>query len=111
MHASVGSMPLVFGIADGWSHIVAGFLGLSAAFLIVKSGRAHRRVWFENIFGLVDILLVACTLSLFILHDITPHGVMMYAVFLPAPLWLWCHIVSIYKLWTLDDNEAVVCRM
>lgn len=98
MQASLGSMPLAFGIVDGWTHISAGFFGLIAAFSIATGNNGVRRAWFANIFGLSDILIVASTLSLVILSDITPHGSMMYAVFLPAPLWLWFHVVSISKL-------------
>lgn len=98
----LGNMPLMFGILDGWTHISAGFLGLIAAFSIargsVSAAAGVRRAWFANIFGLVDILIVASTLSLLLLTELTPHHSMMYAVFLPAPLWLWFHIVSITKL-------------
>ncbi|VAW59526.1 hypothetical protein MNBD_GAMMA11-2909 [hydrothermal vent metagenome] len=96
--ASLGSMPLLFGIIDGWMHICAGFLGLIAAFMLMQSRCATKYVWFANLFGLADILIVASTLSLFILEDITPHGSMMYAVFLPAPLWFWFHLISMYRL-------------
>ena len=98
MQASLGSMPLLFGIIDGWTHIAAGFFGLIAAYSFAESVHSVRRAWFANLFGLFDILIVASTLSLLILSDITPHGSMMYAVFLPAPLWLWFHLISIYKL-------------
>ncbi len=111
MHASVGGMPLIFGIIDGWSHIAAGFFGLVAAFSVASNAEdATRRAWFANLFGLTDILVVASTLSLLILHEITPHGVMMYAVFLPAPLWLWFHLISIYKLVTDKGEEGKVCH-
>jgi len=96
--ASLGSMPLLFGIVDGWTHIAAGFFGLVAAFSMTANLDAVKRAWFANVFGLADILIVASTLSLLILQDITPHGNMMYAVFLPAPLWLWFHLISIHKL-------------
>jgi len=98
MQASLGSMPLVFGIVDGWTHISAGFFCLIAAFSVATGNNGVRRAWFANIFGLLDILIVASTLSLVILSDITPHGSMMYAVFLPAPLWLWFHVISILKI-------------
>ena len=65
---------------------------------------AVKRAWFANLFGLADILIVASTLSLLILQDITPHGNMMYAVFLPAPLWLWFHLISIHKLMTNQET-------
>lgn len=96
--ASTGVLPAEFGIVDGWTHISAGFLGLVSAFTLVKGANGLRRAWFANIFGLLDILIVASTLSLLLLPSITPHHSMMYAVFLPAPLWLWFHLVSIWKL-------------
>jgi len=106
MQASLGEMPLLFGIIDGWTHISAGFFGLIAAFSMASGINAKRRAWFANMFGLLDILIVASTLSLFILDDITPHGSMMYAVFLPAPLWLWAHLISIYKLVKEKDDSS-----
>jgi hypothetical protein len=98
MLASLGSLPKTFGIIDGWTHIAAGFFGLIAAFALARGADGVRRAWFANIFGVADILVVASTLSLVLLADITPYHTMMYAVFLPAPLWLWFHIVSIWKL-------------
>ncbi len=98
MQASLGAMPLLFGIIDGWTHIAAGFFGIVAAYLVAINTNSVKHIWFANVFGLLDILIVASTLSFVILSDITPHGNMMYAVFLPAPLWLWFHLISIYKL-------------
>lgn len=98
MQASLGILPTGFGIADGFTHIGAGFFGLIAAFSLAAGVDGARRAWFANIFGLVDILIVASTLALVLLPDIGPYHNMMYAVFLPAPLWLWFHIVSIWKL-------------
>jgi len=102
--ASLGNMPLLFGIVDGWMHICAGFLGLSAAFMRIHRPASVKYLWFANLFGMADILIVASTLSLLILVDITPHGSMMYAVFLPAPLWLWFHLISIYRLTGRGQN-------
>ena len=98
MMASLGNLPKTFGILDGWTHISAGFLGLIAAFALARGADGVRRAWFANIFGLADILVVASTLSLILLPTLTPHHSMMYAVFLPAPLWLWFHLISIWKL-------------
>ncbi|MEE9346186.1 MAG: hypothetical protein V3U88_11325 [Methylococcales bacterium] len=107
MQASLGNMPLVFGIVDGWTHIAAGFFGLIAAFSMESNTDAVRRAWFANLFGLLDILIVASSLSLVILHDITPHGSMMYAVFLPAPLFLWFHLISIWKLMQKEEIHSL----
>lgn len=98
MHAGVGVLPQSFGIVDGFTHIGAGFFGLVAAGSVAADGDVERRTWFANLFGLADILVVASSLALVLLPDIGPHHPMMYAVFLPAPLWLWFHIVSIVKL-------------
>ena len=98
MQASLGALPLAFGIIDGYTHISAGFFGLIAAFSVASSKDGSRRAWFANIFGLADILIVASSLALILLPQIGPHHSMMYAVFLPAPLWLWFHVVSISKL-------------
>jgi hypothetical protein len=98
MMASIGSLPRTFGIMDGWTHIAAGFFGLIAAFALARGADRVRLAWFANIFGVADILVVASTLSLVLLPTLTPYRTMMYAVFLPAPLWLWFHIVSIWKL-------------
>ncbi|MCX7220757.1 MAG: hypothetical protein NTY70_18045 [Burkholderiales bacterium] len=98
MFASLGVLPQAFGIIDGFTHIGAGFFGLIAAFSVASAVQGNRRAWFANLFGLTDILIVASTLALILLPQIGPHHPMMYAVFLPAPLWLWFHLVSIWKL-------------
>lgn len=106
MQASLGNMPLAFGIVDGWTHISAGFFGLVAAFSFASAANGVRRAWFANIFGLLDILIVASSIALILLPEIGPHHSIMYAVFLPAPLWLWFHLISIRKL-LLDKGESV----
>jgi hypothetical protein len=99
MQASLGTLPQTFGILDGFTHISAGFFGLIAAFSLAVDVNGVRRAWFANIFGLADILIVASTLALVLLPHIGPHHSMMYAVFLPAPLWFWFHIISIWRLY------------
>ncbi len=108
MQASLGGLPLTFGILDGWTHIAAGFFGLIAAFSFATHTDEVRRAWFANIFGMADILVVASTLALVLLPTITPHHAMMYAVFLPAPLWLWFHLISIWKLLGKDRSTVQV---
>ncbi|MBI5817110.1 MAG: hypothetical protein HZB09_01655 [Candidatus Yonathbacteria bacterium] len=105
MQASLGILPTGFGIVDGYTHIGAGFFGLIAAFSLAQGVNGTRRAWFANIFGLADILVVASSLALVLLKDIGPYHSMMYAVFFPAPLWLWLHIISI---WKLVGNSKVV---
>lgn len=104
MYASLGVLPQTFGIIDGFTHIGAGFFGLLAAFTLASGVNGERHAWFANLWGLTDILIVASTLALVLLPEIGPHHPMMYAVFLPAPLWLWFHVISIAKL--VNPNAA-----
>ena len=106
MLASTGDLPQAFGILDGYTHIGAGFFGLIAAFSVAASINGERRAWIANIFGLVDILVVASTLALVLLPQIGPHHPMMYAVFFPAPLWLWFHVASIWNLLQAKNNQT-----
>lgn len=91
-------LPRTFGIIDGFTHITAGLLGLAAAWACSKGKGATTLPWIANIFGLGDILIVASSIAFVLLGDIGPHHPMMYAVFGAAPVWLWLHVVSIYRL-------------
>jgi len=104
MQASLDVLPLTFGIVDGYTHIGAGFFGLIGAFSVAAGIQGARRAWFANIFGLLDILVVASTLAFILLPQIGPHHPMMYAVFLPAPLWIWFHVISIWKLMRKQED-------
>ncbi len=106
VQASTGDLPAAFGIVDGITHISAGFFGLIAAYALAAGVDGSRRAWFANLFGLADILIVASSLALLLLPQIGPHHPMMYAVFLPAPLWLWFHLISIAKL--LRERGAAI---
>lgn len=96
MQAALGVLPTTFGILDGFSHVAAGFLGLLAAYLVQRES-SKAALWTANVFGLGDILVVASTLALVLLPEITPRHSMMLAVFLPAPIWAWLHVISIYR--------------
>lgn len=98
MLAAYQILPMIFWVIDGWTHISAGFFGIIAAYTASKKLYANSRIIFANIFGIVDIIIVASTIALLLLPEITPYSSMMYAVFLPAPLWFWFHIVSLYRV-------------
>jgi hypothetical protein len=102
--AASGDLPVAFGIVDGVTHVSAGFLGLVSAYALSSGSNGARRAWFANLFGLADILVVASSLALLLLPQIGPHHPMMYAVFLPAPLWLWFHLISIARLLKQRDQ-------
>lgn len=104
VQAASGDLPAAFGVIDGLSHISAGFFGLIAAHALATGIDGARRAKFANLFGLADILVVASSLALLLLPQIGPHHPMMYAVFLPAPLWLWFHLVAMAKLRTACDS-------
>lgn len=106
IQGGLGLLPAAFGLIDGLTHISAGFFGLIAAFSVAAGVEGRRRTWFANAFGLGDILIVATSLAFVLLKDIGPHHPMMYAVFLPAPLWLWAHVISIYKLIKENDQAG-----
>lgn len=105
LQAGIGLLPLGFGIIDGFSHITAGFLALIAAVLVGRAPSRLGPVIAANAFGLLDILVVASSIALILLPEMTPHHPMMYAVFLPAPIWLWLHIVSFAKLVRADHKQ------
>ena len=104
MQAGTGVLPRTFGVLDGFTHIGAGFFALIAAFSVAAGIEGRRRAWFPNLFGLADILIVASSLALILLPEVGPHHSMMYAVFLPAPLWLWFQLVSIWRLLGHEDG-------
>lgn len=109
IQGGLGLLPATFGLIDGLTHISAGFFGLIAACCIASGAAGRRRAWFANAFGLADILIVATSLAFVLLNDIGPHHPMMYAVFLPAPLWLCAHVLSIYKL--VEDRGRVEANL
>ncbi|MEL7158503.1 MAG: hypothetical protein AAFN30_18160 [Actinomycetota bacterium] len=96
--AGEGILPRTFGIVDGFTHASAGFMGLAAAWVAAQANGSTVLPWIANVFGLVDILVVATSIAFVLLGDIGPHHPMMYAVFAPAPVWLWLHVVSIFRL-------------
>lgn len=89
---------------DNKFHLPIG-LSLFSWLLLLHLGLSTKSLFAENMSGLFDILIVAITLSFLILEDITPQGSMMYAVFLPAPIWLGAHIITIYKLLIESKKE------
>lgn len=93
-----GSLPLVFGLADGLTHMTAGALGLAAAAALRRTPGGRRSAWIANLFGLGDIAVVLSTIALLLLPEMGPSHPMMYAVFLPAPFWFWWHVLSLRRL-------------
>ncbi len=95
-------LPQTFGVIDGYTHVTAGFLGLLAAWGADRSS-GTALLWLANAFGLIDILIVATSIAFVLLDEIGAEHPIMYAVFLPAPVWLWLHVVSLYRLVFVDE--------
>ncbi|MBI1820587.1 MAG: hypothetical protein HYR79_02650 [Nitrospirae bacterium] len=106
MESSLGIMPKEFGIADGITHITAAFLALKAGILYARGDRSRGGLWFANLFGLLDIVVVALGISFVMLKEITPYHNVMYAVFFVAPIFIGLHFVSLVKLATNKSEGA-----
>lgn len=98
IEATLGIMPSYFGIADGVTHITAAFLAMKAAILHASGDKNRGTIWFANLFGLLDIVVVATGIAFVLLQDITPYHNVMYAVFFVAPIFIGLHVVSMLKL-------------
>lgn len=107
LQGAIGILPKGFAILDGIMHVSAGFFGLIASYSLAARLSGERRAWFANLFGLADILIVASTLAFVLLPEIGPFHSMMYAVFLPAPIWFWCHVISIWKLCRVGERKEL----
>ncbi|MEL6110959.1 MAG: hypothetical protein AAFU85_33550 [Planctomycetota bacterium] len=98
IEGGLGIMPQSFAILDGITHITAAFLCMKAAVLIQNKTSKHGELWTANLFGLTDIVVVACGLSFFLLGEVGPnHNVMLAALF-AAPVFINLHFVSLWKL-------------
>ena len=100
----LGVLPQGFAIADGITHITAAFLCLKAAVLVQAKAAEHGELWTANLFGLIDIVVVASGLALFLLGEVGPHHNVMLAALFAAPVFINLHLVSLWKL--VADREA-----
>ncbi len=100
IEAILGIMPPAFAILDGGTHISAAFLALIVAILYKSQWSSQRSLWIANLFGLLDIGVVAIGISFYLLEIITPHHNLMYAAFFAAPIFITLHLVGLYKLST-----------
>lgn len=104
IESTLGVMPPYFGIADGITHITAGFLAMKAAILCARGENNRGGIWIANIFGLLDIVVVALGIAFVMLHkDISPYHNVMYAVFFAAPIFIGLHFISMLKL--IQENK------
>ncbi len=94
----LGFMPKTFSIMDGIFHITSAFLALKSGLLYARGQKNIKEVWFANLFGLTDIVIVALGISFVLLNDVGPNHNMMYAAFFAAPIFVAFHFISLIKL-------------
>lgn len=94
----LGQMPQGFSIVDGFFHITSAFLALKSGLLWAQRKNNKGEIWFANIFGLTDIVIVALGIPFSLLASVGPNHNMMYAAFFATPLFVLFHIFSLAKL-------------
>jgi len=94
----LGQLPKGFSIADGIFHILSAFLALKSGLLYAQRKDNIGEVWFANLFGLTDIVIVALGIPFALIAEVGPNHNMMYAAFFAAPLFVLFHVLSIIKL-------------
>lgn len=100
IEAVYGFIPINYGVIDGIMHITSAFLALTLAVYIARGCKCTRSLILVNLFGLLDIVIVAAGISFMILPEIgTEHNVFL-AVFYAAPIFIWLHLISLYKAFT-----------
>jgi len=92
-------MPSGYGVVDGVLHITTAFLATTLAIYIARGCACTKSLILVNLFGLLDIVIVAAGIAFMILPDIgTGHNVFL-AVFFAAPIFIWLHLISLYKVY------------
>ena len=100
IEAVYGIIPTSYGVVDGIMHITSAFLALTLAVYLARGCRCSRSLILVNLFGLLDIVIVAAGIAFMILPEIgTEHNVFL-AVFYAAPIFIWLHLISLYKVFT-----------
>lgn len=94
----LGSMPPAFAIADGLTHITAAVLALWTSWMLGKGWFGPRVLWLTNLFGLLDIVVVAAGIAFVLLPKIGPYHNVMYAAFFAASIFIALHLLSIRSL-------------
>jgi len=99
VEAVFGIMPSSYGVVDGILHITTAFLATTLAIYIARGCDCTKSLILVNLFGLLDIIIVAAGIAFMILPDIgTGHNVFL-AVFFAAPVFIWLHLFSLWKVY------------
>lgn len=106
--AAFGLMPTDSGVLHGSMHVATATFCLFAAITFLR-GSAGARGWilFANLFGLVDILTTAYGLAFVSFEQMGVTHSINLAVFWPAPVYFWLHLVSLWALRHPQDHQGV----
>ena len=92
-------IPAGYGALDGILHIATAFLATTLAIYVARGAKVTKSLIMVNIFGLLDIVIVAYGIAFFILSDIGVEHNVFYAVFFAAPIFICLHLISLYKVY------------
>jgi hypothetical protein len=99
-------IPAGYGAVDGILHITTAFLATTLAIYVARGAKVTKSLIMVNIFGLLDIMVVAGGIAFFILSDIGVDHNVFYAVFFAAPIFIWLHLISLYKVYLESKNQG-----
>ena len=105
IEAVFGIIPAGYGAVDGILHIATAFLATTLAIYVARGAKVTKSLVLVNLFGLLDIVVVAAGIAFFILSDIGIEHNVFYAVFYAAPIFIWLHLISLYKVY--KENKKV----
>ena len=92
-------IPAGYGAVDGILHISTAFLATTLAIYVARGAKVTKSLIMVNLFGLLDIVVVAGGIAFLILSDIGVDHNVFYAVFFAAPIFIWLHLISLYKVY------------
>jgi len=104
VEAAYNIIPIGYGVIDGILHITTAYLATTLAIYIAHGYQSTKSLIAVNLFGLLDIVIVAYGIAFFILNDIGVNHNVFYAVFFAAPIFIWLHIISLFKIYKGDKK-------
>jgi len=105
VEAAFGIIPINYGVADGLLHITTAFLSVTLAVYIARQCHCKKSIILVNIFGLFDIVVVAAGIAFVIIGEIGSEHNVFLAVFFAAPIFIWLHLISLYKILDLKFTK------
>ena len=110
VEGALGVMPRDFAVLDGLTHITAAVLALMTALMLARRQVGLGAVWLTNLFGLVDVVVVAAGIAFVLLPQIGPHHNVMYAALFAAPIFIALHLLSLRLAWRAGVPAPVLSR-